>query len=73
MLKNVNKLQIVDACLYFLASKCPLTHVVMYYKANQVDSSIPIGTLSRSIQVIIQLSDKTICIAFGANQECKNI
>ena len=36
MLKNVNKLQNVDACLHFLASKCPLTKDGMRYKSNEV-------------------------------------
>ena len=55
MLKNVNKFHNFEACLHFLASKCPLTQVGIDYKSNQVaciiinqdDSSIPIGVLSR--------------------------
>ena len=34
MLKNVNKLQNVEACLHFLASKYSLTEVGMHYKSN---------------------------------------
>ena len=33
MLKNVNKLQNVDACLHFYS---PLTHVGVHYKSNQL-------------------------------------
>ena len=59
MLTNVNKLlnfEAFEACLHFLASKCPLTQVGMHYKSKQVahiirmtgiDSSIPIDALSR--------------------------
>ena len=36
MLKNVNKLHNSEACLHFLASKCPLTQVGMDYKSNQL-------------------------------------
>ena len=36
MLENVNKLQNVEACLHFLASKYSLTQVGMHYKSNQV-------------------------------------
>ena len=34
MLKNVNKLQNVDACLHLLASNCQLTEVSMHYKST---------------------------------------
>ena len=34
--KNVNKLHNFEACLHFLASKCPLTQVGMDYKSYQV-------------------------------------
>ena len=36
MAKNVNKLQLFEACLHFLASKFPLTQTDMHYKSNQV-------------------------------------
>ena len=36
MLKNGNKLHNFEACLHFLASKCPLTTVGMDYKSNKV-------------------------------------
>ena len=36
MLDNANKLQNCEACLYLLASKCPLTQVGMHHKSNQV-------------------------------------
>ena len=34
MLKNVNKLQNVDASLHFIAYKYPLTQVGMHYKSK---------------------------------------
>ena len=34
MLENVNKLQNVEACLHFLASKYSLTQVGIHYKTN---------------------------------------
>ena len=36
MLKSVNKLQNVEACLHFPASKRPLTEVGMHLRSNQV-------------------------------------
>ena len=36
MLKNVNKFHNFEACLHFIASKCPLPQVGMDYKSNQV-------------------------------------
>ena len=47
MLKNVNQLQNVDACLHFLASKCPLTQVAMHCKPNQATYTIGMAMASR--------------------------
>ena len=66
MLKNVNKLHNLEACLHVLASECSRTQVGMDYKSNQVAHIIRMTVESqwgscgenfqmRSIQVIIQL------------------
>ena len=38
--RNVNKLQNVEACFHFLASKCPLTGGGMHYRSNRVTQII---------------------------------
>ena len=47
MLKNVNKLHNFEACLHFLASKCPLAHVDMDYKSDQVVRMVRMTVASR--------------------------
>ena len=36
MLENVNKLQNVEACLHFSASRCSLTQVSLHHESNQL-------------------------------------
>ena len=60
MLKNINKLQNVDACLHILASNCLLNHVCMHYESNRIACIIRMAIASNrteyilNIQVIIQ-------------------
>ena len=56
MLKNVNKLQNVEACLHFLASKWPLTQVDINYESNRAAYilRITIGFLEQKMSEIDQ-------------------
>ena len=49
MLTNVNKLHNFEACLHFLAFKCPLTQVGMDYKSNQVAHIIRVTVASQLV------------------------
>ena len=47
MIKNIDKIQIVDAYLHFLASKYSITHVDMPYKSTQVACIIGLTIVSQ--------------------------
>ena len=49
MLKNVNKLHNFEACLHFIASKCPLNKVGMDYKSKQVAHIIRMRVASQKV------------------------